>query len=257
VHAILCPLVLDLHAKPGGLHLEVVLGDRLEGEGGDRGLVHVAEGGGKLLHLRGRDGPLAELVERRDVDGQHSSPARLLPVQELDLQRLADVFGWAPAGRPGIARRVEALPRAQPLALAVHHLHVENALHLKYLIFAPRPGRNPAKKGCTSESPIRVQRSISTQVGLNGDDWVYASVRVLGLTRFHVALVRFVLSERNGNGGEAMRRAGHAILARALGGSLLDPFLKRLLEIDGLIPVHGRAEAGCPPQRGGLHFPLP
>ena len=74
-------------------------------------------------------------------------------------------------------------------------------------------------KGCTCESPIRVQRSLSTQVGLNGDDWVYASVRVLGLTRFHVALVRCVLSESNGNGGQAMRRAGHARLRRALGGS--------------------------------------
>ena len=80
--------------------------------------------------------------------------------------------------------------------------------------------RNPAKKGCTCESPIRVQRCETTQVGLNGDDWVYASVRVRGLTRFHVALVRCVLSESNGNGGQAMRRAGHARLARALGGSV-------------------------------------
>ena len=59
------------------------------------------------------------------------------------------------------------------------------------------------------------------------------------------------------------RRAGHAILARALawrlehGGSRTNPFLKRLVEIDGLIAVHGRAEAGCPPLREGLHFPLP
>ena len=53
-----------------------------------------------------------------------------------------------------------------------------------------------------------------------------------------------------------MRRAGHAGLARALGGSLLNPFLKRLVEIDGLIAVHGRTEAGCPPLREGLHFPL-
>ena len=59
-------------------------------------------------------------------------------------------------------------------------------------------------------------------MGLNGDDWVYASVRVRGLTRFHVALVRCVLSESNGNGGQAMRRAGHARLARALGGSVPD-----------------------------------
>ena len=33
-----------------------------------------------------------------------------------------------------------------------------------------------------------LQRFETTQVGLNGDDWVYASVRVRGLTRFHVAL---------------------------------------------------------------------
>jgi hypothetical protein len=85
---------------------------------------------------------------------------------------------------------------------------------------------------------------------------VYASVRVLGLTRFHVALVRFVLSERNGNGGQAMRRAGHAVLACALGGSLPNAFPMRLVEIEGLIAVHGRAKAGCPPLRGGLHFPL-
>jgi hypothetical protein len=85
---------------------------------------------------------------------------------------------------------------------------------------------------------------------------VYASVRVRGLTRFHVALVKFVLSERNGNRGQAMRRAGHAILARALEGSLPNPFLMRIVEIDGLIAVHGRAEAGCLPLRKSLHFPL-
>ena len=90
------------------------------------------------------------------------------------------------------------------------------------------------------------------------DDWVYASVRVRGLTRFHVALVQFVLSagNANGNGGQAMRRAGHAVLARALGGSLPNPCPMRLVKIEGLIAVHGRAEAGCPPLRGGLHFPL-
>ena len=131
-------------------------------------------------------------------------------------------------------------------------------LALRALInFAPSPGRNPAKKGCTCESPIRVQRLETTQVGWNGDDWVYASVRVRGLTRFHVALVRCVLSESNGNGGQAMRRAGHARLRRALGGSVPHRFPMRLVEIDRLIAVHGRARAGCPPQRGGLHFPLP
>ena len=53
-----------------------------------------------------------------------------------------------------------------------------------------------------------------------------------------------------------MRRAGHARLRRALGGSVPDRFPMRLVEIDRLIAVHGRARAGCPPQRGGLHFPL-
>ena len=38
-----------------------------------------------------------------------------------------------------------------------------------------------------------------------------------GLTRFDVVLVPFVLSAGNGNWGQAMRRAGHARLARALG----------------------------------------
>ena len=51
-------------------------------------------------------------------------------------------------------------------------------------------------RGCTCESPIRVQRFETIQVGLNGDDWVYASVRVRGLTRFHVALVRCVYCRR-------------------------------------------------------------
>jgi hypothetical protein len=77
---------------------------------------------------------------------------------------------------------------------------------------------------------------------------VYASVRVRGLTRFHVALVRCVLSESNGNGGQTMRRAGHARLRRALGGSVPHRFPMRLVEIDRLLAVHGRARAGCPPQ---------
>ena len=51
---------------------------------------------------------------------------------------------------------------------------------------------------------------------------VRAGVRVRGLTRFHVAMVQFVLSAGDGKGGQAMRRAGHARLARALGGSVPD-----------------------------------
>ena len=50
-----------------------------------------------------------------------------------------------------------------------------------------------------------------------------------------------------------------ARLRRALGGSLPNQFLMRLVEIDGLIAVHGRAEAGCPPlcPEKGSSFPLP
>ena len=62
-------------------------------------------------------------------------------------------------------------------------------------------------------------------------------MRVRGLTRFHVAMVQLVLSVGNGNGGQAMRKAGHARLARALGGSLPNPFLMRLVAIDRLIAV--------------------
>ena len=41
---------------------------------------------------------------------------------------------------------------------------------------------------------------------------------------------------------------------------LINPFLKRLVEIDGLIAVHGRAEAGCrlsAPERGSSFPPFP
>ena len=73
---------------------------------------------------------------------------------------------------------------------------------------------------------------------------VRAGVRVRGLTRFHVAMVQFVLSAGNGNGGQAMRRADHERLARTFGRSLPNPFVMRLVEIDRAIAVHGRAEAG-------------
>jgi hypothetical protein len=89
---------------------------------------------------------------------------------------------------------------------------------------------------------------------------VYASVRVRGLTCFHVALVQFVLSAGNGDGGQAMRRAGHARLARTFGRSLPNPFVMRIVEIDRAIAVHGRAEAGCPlsdPERRSTFPPFP
>jgi hypothetical protein len=49
---------------------------------------------------------------------------------------------------------------------------------------------------------------------------MYASVRVRGLTRFHVAMVQFVLLAGNGHGRQAMRRAGHAGLARTVLGAV-------------------------------------
>ena len=69
-------------------------------------------------------------------------------------------------------------------------------------------------------------------------------------------------------GGEWKWGAGHAkggvceIGARTstCGGSLPNPFLMRLVEIDGLIAVHGRAEAGCPvsaPERRSSFPPFP
>ena len=97
------------------------------------------------------------------------------------------------------------------------------------------------------ESPIRVERSEPNQVGWNGDGWEYTwSVRVRGLTRFHDARVQFVLSAGNGNGGQGMRsrRAGHARLARALGDSIPNPFLMRLVEIDRRLQMRSTAAQG-------------
>jgi hypothetical protein len=110
---------------------------------GDRGLVHVAEGGRKA----------PSSAWSRWPSWQSSSSGETSMVSTRALRACCpsrnSTCSGLPASLVGRQQGVQASPFGlrpfhshshSRLPCASHHLHVENVLHLKFLIFAPRPG---------------------------------------------------------------------------------------------------------------------